>query len=814
MRTFVVLLALIAVASWAILSAISPNDAARAGESSLPGDTSCDGSVNSVDALHVLRHVAGLTGGECVDANGDVDCSGAVNAVDSLKILRHVAGLPVDLPQGCPPIGGGQTPGPEPTPGPEEPTSLSLIDEALEQGQIDADTALMYEVFAVYGDDRLPQEYRGSDEMLEDSLVTLELQARFDFLSPDKQTALAPFLLAPDEPGSWVELRESAGAGFQIQAVEWRSILTANGKVRVSWNKATPEDETKARAIADAIDERIWDQVTELMGREPYPDGGGGGTTNGGPDNLLDVWLVPMAAHGHANMIGGSCKNLPGYIQINRNHPQGTAGARATVAHELMHAVQFTYTVAEGCLFSGYKWWAEASATWIKDYVYPEQQYDSLVHGYAPTFMNTPQKPLETVNGDNRQYGGYLFAQYMAKQFDPALIRFAWETTEAAGQLDALSNNLDGFFEAQWPRFANSLWNQPPVDDFKQWDRLTKTPNVDTTIEVAPGPSGDRRYELDMEVDHLAIKYVRLKFTSPNTRSFAFYNGHNFNLVEQDFGGGATLFPQGATPEETKGAHIWGIAKINGQWQEPEDFSTVYQKLYCREIADQRLDELVLVFTNSEYEDTSHHTSTPGLPTTIWASNMACKRWTGHAESSSRGYGTDTLETKFNDVILEWDQSQDGQQFGPSYAYVVTGGSVDFRASGGVEGCTVTGEQSAIPLTDGSFANTSNFIVGGLNHRAAGGVLYGEEPGRYAINCPDNPPVDLEYDLATALYPLDATGFPAAEPGKVSADGTTFEGHYRVDFEGGGFFEVSWLFESDAGVGVGIAGARSRPPPP
>ncbi len=40
---------------------------------------------------------------------GDVDCSGAVTAVDALKILRYVAGLPVSLPDGCPPIG------PEPT---------------------------------------------------------------------------------------------------------------------------------------------------------------------------------------------------------------------------------------------------------------------------------------------------------------------------------------------------------------------------------------------------------------------------------------------------------------------------------------------------------------------------------------------------------------------------------------------------------------------------------------------------------------------------------------------------------------------------
>ena len=39
------------------------------------------------------------------NGNGDVNCSGAVTAVDALQILRHVAGLPVNLPAGCQPIG-------------------------------------------------------------------------------------------------------------------------------------------------------------------------------------------------------------------------------------------------------------------------------------------------------------------------------------------------------------------------------------------------------------------------------------------------------------------------------------------------------------------------------------------------------------------------------------------------------------------------------------------------------------------------------------------------------------------------------------
>ncbi len=36
---------------------------------------------------------------------GDMNCDGQVDAVDALSILRYVAGLPVTLPPGCPEIG-------------------------------------------------------------------------------------------------------------------------------------------------------------------------------------------------------------------------------------------------------------------------------------------------------------------------------------------------------------------------------------------------------------------------------------------------------------------------------------------------------------------------------------------------------------------------------------------------------------------------------------------------------------------------------------------------------------------------------------
>ena len=81
----------------------------------LSGDVDCDKDADAVDALKVLRSVAGLSvsqiepcpeiGSELESFFGDVDCDGDIDAIDALKILRYVAGLPVSQEPGCPLIG-------------------------------------------------------------------------------------------------------------------------------------------------------------------------------------------------------------------------------------------------------------------------------------------------------------------------------------------------------------------------------------------------------------------------------------------------------------------------------------------------------------------------------------------------------------------------------------------------------------------------------------------------------------------------------------------------------------------------------------
>jgi hypothetical protein len=69
------------------------------------GNVNCDGAVNSVDSLMILRSVAGLpVTADCLDAAARRRLRRRQDSVDSLKILRYVAGLPVSQPQDCTPI--------------------------------------------------------------------------------------------------------------------------------------------------------------------------------------------------------------------------------------------------------------------------------------------------------------------------------------------------------------------------------------------------------------------------------------------------------------------------------------------------------------------------------------------------------------------------------------------------------------------------------------------------------------------------------------------------------------------------------------
>ena len=85
----------------------------------------CDGDVDTVDGVLVLRRFAGMNANApCLGAYG-VDCVGGVDEADVLGMFLFLGGIPPDLPDGCPLIGQELVPTPQPTPLPTPTPTLA-----------------------------------------------------------------------------------------------------------------------------------------------------------------------------------------------------------------------------------------------------------------------------------------------------------------------------------------------------------------------------------------------------------------------------------------------------------------------------------------------------------------------------------------------------------------------------------------------------------------------------------------------------------------------------------------------------------------
>lgn len=93
---------------------------------------------------------------------------------------------------GCTPVALGGT-GAE-APRTRASTSLELIAEARERGEIDDDTAVLYGVLAVKDSSKLPFRYRGDRPIRDGTLTIREAKRRYPTLRPDIREALKPYL--------------------------------------------------------------------------------------------------------------------------------------------------------------------------------------------------------------------------------------------------------------------------------------------------------------------------------------------------------------------------------------------------------------------------------------------------------------------------------------------------------------------------------------------------------------------------------------------------------------------------------------------
>jgi hypothetical protein len=657
-------------------------------------------------------------------------------------------------------------------------SSDELIDAALERGEIDAEAALVYRVFATFGDPRLPAKYHGDDSTPSEREIAGELARRFASLSPPAQAILEPFTIPPYHSGSWWDLRYNhagaapssigpaelrcGGVGSHVPLLlrQWHFVDSSNGMVRVWWQARYPEDEQKARDYAQTVD-GIWLKLHALMRRQPPSDEGSTESCGGGGDQL-DISLADINSLGETSSGWGnrfSTDATASYILLRRTSKIGTLG---TLIHELMHAFQNAYAVLND---AEYTWWEEATAEWAIHYV--EQLAADLdtnnEHLSAPALLDAPGLPLETDKGIH-PYGAYLFPFSVQLRSGKAdFVRQSFERAEKiADSLENLNGLLPGGFNKEWPEFTLRNLNRPPIDDYQKNDSLSTKARMKLEQKVELNGAPSVSYSLDGSVQHLAAHTFHFSFTDDLARSVIF---------ENPFAGGT--FPT---------AHVRVLYQIKGGQWITDDWTNKPYVTFCRDMRADRISELYIVISNSEWSDRSH-VLLPASAPRLQATNVGCRGWAVQAEYTSVDKGptwerTSTIKTT---ATLERYVSPIGRFYVEFYK--IANGTANWTHTGHVGACA--GSKSGSydvrdPLhKDNMTVETYNLpympplVPGSRKYHAMGVRPAGTPPPTVAYVCPNTTiekGADVEQWLQTALEG------PQMQQ-TIGADGQTLEGN-------------------------------------
>ena len=289
------------------------------------------------------------------------------------------------------------------------------IEAAYAAGELDLETALIYQVLSVRAPDQLPAVYRESGERAVCGTPHL-VQAM----------SAAPELSA--------EFRMRLGKLAQRRPDVQHNLLSPSGRFRVHYdtqgvNAVSPTDDD-ANNIPDYIDltmavlDSIWVLEIEQLGYNPPPSDNG----LGGGDEY-DAYVVELngSYYGFAYPQTAGAITTHSYLEIDNDftdpgykQTRGLDALRVTIAHEFHHAIQFGYYAK----FDG-SWWQESTSTWMEEVAYPH--IDDYLQ-YLTYFLSEPQRAFNSgVYRSLHTYGSAIFSYFLDQRYGRALNRQIWE---------------------------------------------------------------------------------------------------------------------------------------------------------------------------------------------------------------------------------------------------------------------------------------------------------------------------------------------------------------------------------------------------
>ena len=445
------------------------------------------------------------------------------------------------------------------------PSTSALLADAYANGRIDRPTWVQYRAYAMFGDERLPAQYRSNASSESDEALAAELQLG-DPLPADVRSQVTSLLSRPASPGSvfYGSGVAATGAVTGSRAVladtvtcgpsNWTSKASKLAAFRV-WTRCTPDFETRLNTIVNLL-EGLWLPMTTLMG-DPLSDADPGADPSSyGGDSDLDIYLVPrdtdITRGGGTVRIDGltaavavaaapfTGNRSSGYMLVDE-HATQEPGLRATLAHEFFHILEYARNYRAHWdrvrLHMEENWFAEASAVWAQGYFAPSSAVQE-VYPKAIQFLQHPALSIDArgpTGSDvwHHEYEAFLWLYFMQQERGPGVVGTIWnsqpmlEATDGAGATAAF--DLVFPFGDHFSDFALRNLNDPamkPVAGRLYQDLDPKFPTTPQdehpvvparsgSMFVKPQNAGDPpATQLSVNVDHLSAQYFDVTFDS------------------------------------------------------------------------------------------------------------------------------------------------------------------------------------------------------------------------------------------------------------------------------------------------------------
>ena len=374
----------------------------------------------------------------------------------------------------------------------------SLIQQALETGELDRETALLYQIYAIRHPERIPERFHEKGEIaICGTPILVEALEASRQVQPENRAALKQAMARPQ--------REEAH-------------LSPSGRFLIYYDlsglHAVDAEDADGNEVPDYVDQvaasidSVWRFQIDGLGYR-FPQLGG--------RDRYEIYISELRGElygfASAELDGQVAARASGFLEIDNNFSEskylegsGTplAARRVTLAHEFFHLVQFGYYYgADAC------WWQEATATWIEEAVYPD--VDDYLKD-LPAFFSAPERGLDRgACNDTRHYSTSIFAHFLEQRFHADVIRRSWGEFDRqnSGRAVHLHAAIPGGLDRAMAEFA--MWNyftgrrhdlEPFYREGQKYPEV-RVAEVEALAKVAVEESG--------RVDRLASTYIRLQ---------------------------------------------------------------------------------------------------------------------------------------------------------------------------------------------------------------------------------------------------------------------------------------------------------------